>query len=179
MVGALPIVGGPAVWIATDRLEARNEFCVSCHLDPETPLHEHLLESFKAVPARSLAAAHHGDADGNGSFKCIDCHGGSGPAGRVRAKLLAARDVVLYFAGRFDEPDHLTVPLRDEDCSQCHATYEPERPDDFHALEDHNIGLPFRCTECHRAHPVGASASLRFLERETVLPVCRQCHEEF
>ncbi len=69
-------------------------------------------------------------------------------------------------------------PLWDEDCVQCHASYAPKRDDSFHAIEDHNTDFRYACVSCHRAHPAGPR-ELYFLDREGVLSLCRDCHEEF
>jgi predicted CXXCH cytochrome family protein len=84
-------------------------------------------------------------------FTCIECHGGQ----------------------------TMRHPLWDEDCARCHRTYRAERDDAFHALAVHNVDLPHACVECHETHPTGAPAELNFLARETVLPICRNCHKEF
>ncbi|MCP3986858.1 MAG: hypothetical protein GY723_20925, partial [bacterium] len=70
---------GPMGWIVSDRLERDNDFCVSCHLDPDTPLHADNRADFDARPPEAMAAAHAaaGHPDDR-SFRCIDCHGGSG-----------------------------------------------------------------------------------------------------
>ena len=102
------VVAAPTGWVVTDRLEADNAFCVSCHLDAETPLHRDHDADFRARPPVSLAAAHaaaenaeHEDA----VFRCIDCHGGTAFLGRARVKLLSAKDAFWYVTGRFEEPD--------------------------------------------------------------------------
>ena len=71
-------------------------------------------------------------------------------------------------------------PLWNEDCVKCHATYEPERDDAFHAIDVHNLpDFGYDCVQCHQAHPTGRKASLDFLESEALVAVCRNCHEEF
>ena len=35
------------------------------------------------------------------------------------------------------------------------------------------------CVECHTSHTAGGPAELYYMDREAVLPVCRNCHEEF
>jgi hypothetical protein len=161
--------------MVVDRLESRNEFCVSCHLDPVTPLHRDISESFRARPALNLTGAHRiAEPD----FRCIDCHGGTGLVGKFRVKIVSGWDTIKYLTGRFREPERMAAPLWDEDCVKCHAAYRPERADAFHAFPAHNVGLPYACVACHRAHPVGAPAELQFLEREVVLPICRDCHKE-
>jgi predicted CXXCH cytochrome family protein len=81
--------------------------------------------------------------------------------------------------GDFREPDGMRHPLWDEDCAQCHPTYSPARDDAFHASADHALDFPYGCVECHAAHPTDVDPALDHLARERVLPVCRNCHEEF
>lgn len=172
----LAAASAPIGWLATDALESRNGFCVSCHLDVDRPLHRPKMDDFERVPARSLAAAH---AAAESGFRCIDCHGGASFPNKVRVKSVAARDAAAYLLGWFEEPTAMEFPLWDEDCVQCHARFEPERSDAFHAFEVHNVDFDHRCVECHGAHATGAPAHLDFLDRDVILPVCRNCHEEF
>ena len=172
---ALGVFSASVGWVVTDRLEQHNEFCVACHLDGETPLHRAKGEDLRSRPARTLAAAH---VMGEAEFRCIDCHGGASFVGKLRVKAVAARDAASYLLGRFGEPDHMRHPLWDEDCVRCHATYRAERDDAFHAIGVHNTALPYACVACHTGHPEGPPG-LHFLRRETALPVCRNCHEEF
>lgn len=173
----LAVLGAPAGWFASDALESNNDFCTSCHLDANTPLHAHKRRDFQASPATSMAAAHHA---ARADFRCIDCHRGASFPNRVRVKALAARDAVMYVLGRFEEPKAMAHPLWNEDCVQCHARYEPERADAFHAIGVHNLpDFGFDCVQCHRAHPTGRDPALSYLTSDDVLPVCRNCHEEF
>ena len=170
-------VAGPLSWAISDRLEARNDFCVSCHLDWR-PLHETKHEAFGTAPPPNLVASHRASQP---AFRCIDCHGGASFSNKLRVKLVAARDAARYALGLYAEPEHMRHPLWDEDCRQCHERYDPERDDDFHATADHNaFDFAFRCVECHRSHPVeGVSEAFAFLDRAIVLPLCGECHEEF
>ena len=179
-------LAAPAGWLLTDRLEQRDAFCTACHLPSGAPLHERELGDFRARPAVSLAVAH--AAAGNraradGAFRCIDCHGGTGPLGRARVKLLSARDALMYVTRRFVEPDGMRWPLRDGDCRRCHATVakaargwgEPG----FHELSVHNRELGVDCVECHLAHPRGGLAERAFLPADAVRAQCARCHGEF
>jgi hypothetical protein len=170
----------PIGWVVSERLEARNEFCITCHLDPDTPLHIDKFESFRAEVPGSLVAAHWAArSSSGGEFGCSECHRGASLANRMRVKAVAARDTLKWVAGAFGEPDHMAFPLWDEDCVQCHETYAPQRADSFHAFPSHNVALPYSCVECHRSHTNGGSADLYYLDREIVLPTCRSCHKEF
>ena len=175
VVLALPLAAS-AGWTITGRLESRNEFCVACHLPGGTPLHEHKGADFAAVPAANLAAAHR---SAESEFRCIDCHGGASFVNQVRVKAVAARDAGLWLLGWFEEPERMKHPLWDEDCLQCHGRYRASRDDDFHAIDDHNIDFAHRCVKCHLSHPAGGRPEFDFLDRAVVLPVCRNCHEEF
>jgi hypothetical protein len=171
------LAGAPAGWLASDHFERQNEFCTSCHLEPGKPLHEQKMSDFVRAPATSLVAAHHGAEP---DFRCIDCHGGASFPNKLRVKAVAARDAFFYVLGRFEEPRDMEHPLWNEDCAQCHATYAPERDDAFHAIDVHNLpDFEYECVKCHQAHPTGRNASLAFLEREPLVAVCQNCHEEF
>ena len=122
---------GAAGWAVSDHLEQDDDFCNACHVSKEMPLHLEIRRDFDARPAASLAGAHaaaratHRD---DGALRCIDCHGGTSLAGRVRVKALAAKDAFFYLTGRFEEPRAMRWPLWDEDCQKCHASFE-ERSD--------------------------------------------------
>ena len=75
-----------------------------------------------AGPARRAAVAPPVAADA--VFRCIDCHGGTSPLGRVRVKALAAKDAFWYIVGHFEEPDGMRWPLWDEDCLKCHTVFD-------------------------------------------------------
>ncbi len=174
---AAVVAGAPAGWLASDALESNNDFCTSCHLDAQTPLHADKRRDFDAEPPGSLVAAHR---SAKPELRCVDCHGGASFPNRLRVKAVAARDAVSYVLGRFEEPKQMAHPLWNEDCVKCHARYEPEREDAFHAIGVHNLPeFEFDCVQCHRAHPTGRDPALAFLASDDVLPVCRNCHEEF
>ena len=130
IVAAAAVVAAPLGWMVSDALESQNSFCTSCHLDASTPLHAQLRRNFESVPAVNLASAHFAHDQ---KFRCIDCHRGASFPNRVRVKLLAMRDAAMYLTGRFEEPREMKHPLWKEDCTQCHAKYEAERDDAFHA----------------------------------------------
>jgi hypothetical protein len=188
VVAALAAVAAPLGWWGTDRLEENDAFCSSCHLASGTPLHADNAADFRARPAASLAVAH--AAAGNrtradGAFRCIDCHGGTGLAGRARVKLLSLRDGLIYATGRFDEPHGMAWPLRDQDCRRCHADFESASSASesggtpaFHALPVHNRELGVTCVTCHLAHERGGLPDRNFLHPQAVRPQCVRCHPE-
>jgi len=168
-------------WSVSDRLERDDDFCTSCHIAPGQPLHASIRRSFDGEPAATLAAGHRGRRDAD--FHCIDCHGGVGWRGRVRVKALAAKDAFFYVIGDFEEPTRMRWPLRDEDCRQCHATFdagigEERRSQEFHRLALHNAALGVDCVECHRAHAAG-NPDGNFLRAPEVRRQCARCHSEY
>lgn len=179
-------LAAPLGWWASDRLEEDDAFCSACHLPSGAPLHEEKLADFRARPAISLAVAHAAagnEARADGAFRCIDCHGGTGLAGRARVKLLSARDALVYVTGRFAEPEEMRWPLRDEDCRRCHTKFasaasEWEAPN-FHELPVHNRELGVGCVECHLAHERGGLAERAFVHPRPVRAQCARCHSEF
>lgn len=187
LVGAA--VAAPAGWVATDRLERDDDFCVACHLGDGTRLHARKREDHARRPAATLAAAHAeagvreaGDARG---FRCIDCHGGTGALGRLRVKVLSAKDAFWYAVGRFEEPTAMRWPLRDEDCRRCHPRFDESaraavgtRAPAFHELAVHNTELGVACVGCHLAHDEGGLADHDFVHPEHVRARCAECHPE-
>jgi predicted CXXCH cytochrome family protein len=169
----------------SDRLEQENDFCNACHLTPAQPLHERIRHDFEARPAPNLASAHAAagnDERPDGRFRCIDCHGGASVVGRVRVKALAAKDALVYLTGDFTEPEDMRWPLWDEDCSKCHARFEPtsgEGAEPFHAVPLHNTDFEVRCVECHASHEAGGNAEAYHLDAARLKPLCARCHSEF
>ena len=170
------LVAGIASWALSDQLESDNRFCVACHLDSATPLHKEKSLDLRFDPPRSLVAAHRAS---RADFRCIDCHRGTGALGRLRVKLVAARDAASYLAGRFREPDRMRHPLWDSDCLKCHTSVAGVDSGAFHSVEVHNAGFPFACVECHTSHSGQGDPELQFLDSQRVLPICRECHEEY
>ncbi|HEY8120241.1 MAG TPA: hypothetical protein VII78_02900 [Myxococcota bacterium] len=182
-------IAAPLGWWTTDRLEENDAFCSSCHLASGEPLHAANAADFRARPALSLAVAHAvagNAARADRAFRCIDCHGGTGPAGRARVKLLSLRDGVVYLTGRFEEPRGMRWPLQDADCRKCHtelasasAAAESWETPAFHALPVHNRELGVACVTCHLAHERGGLADRKFLHPQPVRAQCARCHAEF
>jgi hypothetical protein len=178
---AAGIVGFPVGWAITDRLEQDNEFCTSCHLEPDVPLHIELRRAFDTAPPTNLASAH-ALAETPGHFRCIDCHGGASWKGRARVKALAALDGFWYALGRFEEPTGMQWPLWDEDCQKCHTGFAPPSSEEwetprFHELPIHNVELGIDCVACHRVHEAGGNPNDFFIRADWVRPQCERCHE--
>jgi hypothetical protein len=173
----------------TDLLERDDDFCNACHLAPGRPLHEAVRLDYDAEPPVSLAGRHGGavveraGAAGR-DFRCIDCHGGTGLAGRARVKVLAAKDAAVYLTGRFDEPEGMAWPLLDEDCGRCHARFDETGAETwqsprFHQLAVHNVELGVGCVECHLVHEADVDPDRHFLRASHVRGQCARCHAEF
>jgi hypothetical protein len=188
---AAAVVAAPAGWFGSDALERDNDFCNACHLEPGLPLHTDIRRDFDARPTVSLAGLHsaapHPDRPASESFRCIDCHGGASFIGKVRTKLLAAKDGIWWAVGQFEEPTNMAWPLWDEDCRQCHREFRVIADSDqaassnppFHALGVHNAALGVSCVECHRSHETGGREDLYYLQPVHVRGQCARCHTEF
>jgi hypothetical protein len=197
IVATAVIVSAPTGWVVTDRLERDDDFCNACHIAPGRPLHAAIRRDFDGAPATTLAAAHARAPAGparaaavapraaaDAVFRCIDCHGGTSPLGRVRVKALAAKDAFWYMVGHFEEPDGMRWPLWDEDCLKCHTVFdetalEAWQSPRFHQLPVHNAALGVDCVECHRVHTLGGNPEFQFLHAPSVRAQCARCHPKF
>ncbi len=154
-----------------------DRFCVACHL------HEEKFNRFLEPAAKDLAGAHH---YAKSPRHCIDCHGGADVSMRLRVSAVAGLDTVRFFIGRYHESERMRLPLRDQECKQCHdpivrRTIEEEeasegRGDTFHAINEHRT-VKTRCVACHTSHTRG-EARFQFLDRNRILPICHDCHRE-
>jgi nitrate/TMAO reductase-like tetraheme cytochrome c subunit len=178
---------GASGWAVADHLEQDDDFCNACHVSADVPLHREIRRDYDTRPARSLAGAHaaaRAERRTDGAFRCIDCHGGAGWLGRARVKALAAKDALAYALGRFEEPQSMRFPLRDEDCLRCHTRFEAageatSGAPRFHELALHNAALGVACVECHGAHATGGDPRASFLRASSVRAQCARCHSQF
>jgi nitrate/TMAO reductase-like tetraheme cytochrome c subunit len=186
-LGLVALAAGSGGWLATDALEANNDFCNVCHLSTGLPLHAQIREGFDAVPAVNLAGIHAAATEparaARPLSRCIDCHGGVGAVGRTKVKLLAAKDALVWLSGDFDEPDHMEYPLGEADCRKCHLELSPEggfeTEETFHGLSVHNADLGVTCVECHTVHDGGDDSAVFFMNATRVREQCGRCHSEF
>ncbi len=166
--------------------ERDDRFCISCHgpAGGDRPLHADVFARFtaSAPPPPDLASAHfHAEAP----VGCIGCHGGVGVLGRARVLALSGRDTAMYLARWYEEPKGMRfAPLRDADCTQCHARFEIVQAEEgeaadvpFHGWVEHHM-LPMACVTCHQAHE-GGDPRLQYVRDEAAVPQCRRCHENF
>lgn len=167
--------------------ERDNRFCVFCHLDEKRPLHEEKFTRFVAFVSTDLAGAHHAKK----AVRCIDCHGGADLPMRLRVWAVAAYDTGKFLVGRYKEPDRMQLPLRDDECSQCHTpilktlpklTAEQEEAlggrvsDSYHGIKDHDR-VEVACVRCHTSHTTDGEAKTQFIARPRVQPICLECHK--
>ena len=161
--------------------ERDNRFCVACHL------HEEKFDRFVAPVSLDLAGAHHTKK----AVLCIDCHGGADLGRHLKVWVLAAYDTGRFLVGRYTEPDHMKLQLRDKECLQCHTpilksapvALSPEQEealegrtgDSYHAIRDHDT-VKTACVRCHTSHTIDGEARFQFLARPRLLPLCRDCH---
>jgi nitrate/TMAO reductase-like tetraheme cytochrome c subunit len=187
IVAACALISALVGWEVADRLEQRNDFCTSCHLEPDVPLHIDIRRDFDAAPPRSLASLHGSSAVAgreDAAFRCIDCHGGESWTGRARVKALAAKDAFRYAIGRFEEPGQMAWPLWDEDCRKCHLGFDTKRSQPwenqrFHELPLHNVDLGVDCVECHHSHDSTGDPESYFMREDRITIQCSRCHLEF
>lgn len=159
--------------------ERDNSFCISCHL------HEAKFKRFVSMPFTDLTGPHHAK-----DVRCIDCHGGADLPMRLRVWTVAGIDTVRFVVGRYKEPEHMRLPLRSKECSQCHTPILRNAPalsaeqeealegragNAYHAIRAHDT-VPTVCTQCHSSHTTDSEPRLQFIARKRVEPICRECH---
>jgi hypothetical protein len=160
--------------------ERDDRFCIACHL------HEAKFARFRAGVASDLAGLHHARE----GTRCIDCHGGADPMRRVRVWAVAGLDTVRFLAGTYDEPHTMRLPLRPQECAQCHTPIRAARRelggdhdesmggsggDSYHAIRGHDA-VDVSCVRCHASHATDSEASRLFISSARVRPICAECH---
>ncbi len=169
VVGLLSAAGGTAYAIEQENQDA---FCASCHTQPETKY----LQQSLATPAVSLAAFH-----AEKSVRCIDCHSGGGPFGRVSGLTQGAIDLMAYDSGKYHAPAVTLSKLGDDSCIKCHQDVMSNQTfnNHFHVFlprwqaVDPNAA---RCIDCHTAHPTTGDPTQQFLQVQAVQTQCDNCH---
>jgi predicted CXXCH cytochrome family protein len=111
----------------------------------------------------------------------------SGP----RVWSLAAVDTGKFLMGNYREPDHMRLPLRPKECTQCHTpilkrqaalTAEQEEAMEgragnaYHAIRSHD-SVRTNCVQCHPSHTTDGDPRAQFIARKRVEPICRECHK--
>ncbi|MCA1554335.1 MAG: cytochrome c3 family protein [Chloroflexi bacterium] len=164
-------VGGLAYGLS---LEEHNDFCASCHTEPETTY----VSRFVKTPAVDLASVHAAK-----NVKCIDCHGGAPPLDRVGGLVQGAHDYALFITGNYHHPAITTNPLSDVNCVKCHSNLFQSR-----AIQNHyHFYLPAwqkalgnkaaGCVNCHHSHSTEDGHIVKFVADTKINPICQACHE--
>lgn len=167
----LVAIGGTAFALS---LEEHNDFCASCHTQPEV---EYVSRAQKSPPV-DLASTHVIT-----SVKCIDCHSGPPPFGRKDGLIQGAQDLLAYLKGNYPQPAITTHPLPDANCVKCHADIFQSRaiqnhyhfylPDWQRALGDKAA----KCVDCHSSHTTANGHLVKFAPDQKINPICAACHE--
>ncbi|MDH5527888.1 MAG: hypothetical protein OEY97_11345 [Nitrospirota bacterium] len=168
----LALVAGWLTLLGVGHLEQDNAFCNRCHVDG-APLHTRQFLQVTQGSGTALAAAHRVHVRMDGEFRpmrCVDCHTGVGAAAKARFHWIAFRDLMIYLSGQGHEPDRLTHPMPDVNCTRCHGRLRGE----FHTIRAHQGDMKTRCTECHRAHADGPGPA--HTDPQHSVTLCARCH---
>ncbi len=158
---------------AAMQFENHDDFCASCHSEPETTFFQRAL----TAASTDLASFHT-----TKEVHCIDCHSGPGLVpGRISALTLGAKDLLAWMTGHATQPAAYTRPIDDANCLKCHAVVTQQRDfnNHFHVFlarwqaMDPNAAT---CVSCHQGHNTNGETQLAFLNREDTVAVCQQCH---
>ncbi|MFQ5509389.1 MAG: hypothetical protein ACE5FN_08625 [Leptospirillia bacterium] len=174
LIALVVVLGGGSLGISgIQRVEQDNRFCNRCHIGG-TPMHTEQYLQVTTGRGDSLAAGHAitvQDASGaSRAMRCVDCHKGVSSAEYVRFQWVAFRDLMVYVAGNPVEPDTLSAPMPDANCTGCHATPGGA----FHEFPAHQGEMLTLCTECHRVHLPGPGPART--DPEHSLTLCARCH---
>jgi len=155
--------------ILTAQLKADRDFCRSCHISSNQPMHSKKFSNFLTDPPLNLAGRHRVE-----KMDCIDCHRGIDLKGKLIITYEELKNTGKYFIGRFVEPEGLNHDFQNINCRICHQRYK--RGSNFHNLSSHQGSLPVLCIKCHIVHLKKNEKEIFFLNRTKVLQVCAQCH---
>lgn len=155
-------------------MENNDQFCASCHTNPETTFVDRSTQ-----PPTDLASAHTAENVG-----CIQCHSGEGKAGRIDALKLGAHDLVAFVSRNYTQPAQLTHPIPDENCLKCHGdigqaqTFENH----FHVLlprwQQLSPNKAATCVDCHSAHTTDGRSDIVWISVKPTQKQCDGCHRQ-
>jgi predicted CXXCH cytochrome family protein len=166
------IVLGVATVATAMSFENHDDFCASCHSEPESTYFKR-----EAAAPTDLASFH-----STKQVNCIDCHSGVGVIpGRLDSFMLGTKDLIAWNLGRAKQPAVHTVPIADANCLKCHTTLMQQQNmnNHFHIFlsrwqaRDKNAAT---CVSCHQSHNTDGEVQLGFLNRATTTNVCQSCH---
>ena len=171
-VPVILVVLGVATVATAMSFENHDDFCASCHSEPESTYFKR-----ESAAATDLASFH-----STKEVHCIDCHSGQGVIpGRLNSFMLGTRDLISWTLGRAQQPAVHTVPIGDVNCLKCHGDLTQNRTmnNHFHVFltrwqaRDTNAAT---CVSCHESHVTDGEAQLRYLNRDRTVQVCQACH---
>ncbi len=166
------LVLGLGTGVTAMQLENHDNFCASCHSEPEATYFQR--ESAASVDLASFHTAK--------DTRCIDCHSGAGLVpGRVSALMLGARDLFMWVTGHAVQPAVYTRLIDDASCLKCHADVANRRSfnNHFHVFLSRWQAVDQKaatCVTCHQAHHTDVETQLQFLNRANTTEVCQNCH---
>jgi hypothetical protein len=164
----IPIVGYTGM-----KLENHDNFCASCHTNPESEY----VDRAHAETAVDLASFHTGE-----SVRCIDCHSGKGIDGRIQAMSLGGHDLIKFVSGRFPQPAPLTQSIHDVNCTKCHSDISQRRDfnNHFHFFLpqwQQRADNAATCVDCHDSHTTDGMVQNVFLNEQRTVSTCQHCHD--
>jgi predicted CXXCH cytochrome family protein len=168
------LVLGAATAVTAMQFENHDDFCASCHSEPEQTYFQ------REVSTPTDLASFHTTKD----VRCIDCHSGPGLIpGRISALTLGAKDLVSWTTGNAKQPAVHTRPIDDANCLKCHQQITQQRDfnNHFHVFlsrwqaVDTNAAT---CVSCHQSHHTDGESQLAFLNRNQTVSVCQSCHQK-
>ena len=153
---AVVVLAAPASAAEFPLSHGANGRCLTCHAQPDlgTITVDGERKSLTVAEDAFHQSVH-------SRLDCTACHSGF----RSREHTVAEKD------GWYEQAK-LTA------CSDCHADQFAMYSGSFHGglvMGDHDKRAP-SCADCHGSHGIISNESPGF--RETVLPMCEQCHEE-
>ncbi len=173
LVPLVLVVLPAATAVTAMQFENRDDFCASCHSEPENTYYQR-----EATTSTDLASFHKTQ-----DVRCIDCHSGPGLVpGRISALTLGAKDLLAWVSGTARQPAPYTRPIDDANCLKCHQQVTQQRDfnNHFHVFlarwqaVDQNAAT---CVSCHQSHHTDGEAQLAFLNQNNTVSVCQSCHQ--
>ncbi len=161
-------------------LENNDQFCSSCHSQPETTYYERSQQS----DPTDLASLHHFK-----ETRCIDCHSGQGFLSRIVGVFrFGVADTLAFYSGNYHNPAVTTRPLSNTACTKCHdlgalsgGNAEPGGQNHFHSANLQAAWLAAggpvnRCNVCHPPHQQIGGATTIYTSQDVVNNGCSICH---
>jgi len=167
------VVLAAAAYITGTQLEEHDNFCASCHTQPEQDFYNRSLQ-----PAPNDLASFHASK----GVLCIQCHAGKGLIGRSLGLMAGAQDLVAFWSGNYPQPAKMEEPLPDANCTRCHAGVLTKREfnNHFHAFLSQWRAVDPKnaanCVTCHTSHSTTGAVADMFLIQQSTVQVCQKCH---